>query len=130
MNGNLTKIAALLAFIIGAMAIFSGGQVVLGKIQDYYVIGWLPIYNFIVGLLSAFFIAIIIWRGSKIALLATIATFASHAMVMLVLQTSYQDVVASESIKAMTIRIAVWLIILALMIIQARKDKRIPNYGF
>jgi hypothetical protein len=130
MNDKLTKIAALLAFIIGAMAIFSGGQVVLGKVQDYYVIDWLPIYNLIVGLLSAFFTAFIIWRGSKIALPVVIATLAVHATVMLVLQTAYRDVVAFESIRAMTIRIAAWLIILALMLIQARKDKRIPNYGY
>jgi hypothetical protein len=130
MKSKLTKTAAVITFIIGAMAIFAGGQVLLGKIQDYYVIDWLPVYNLIVGLISAFFTAIIIWIGSKIALLAAIATFASHTMVMLVLLTAYRDVVASESIKAMIVRIAVWLIILALMIVQARKDKRIPNYGY
>ncbi|MCA9900903.1 MAG: hypothetical protein H6654_07965 [Ardenticatenaceae bacterium] len=129
MNGKLTKIAAVLAFIIGAMAIFAGGQVVLGKVMDYYVIDWLPIYNLIVGLISTFFIAIIIWRGSKMALPATAVVLVSHATVMLILQTAYRDVVASDSIRAMTIRITAWLIILALMISQARKDKRISNYG-
>jgi hypothetical protein len=49
---TLSKVAAGLAFIIGAMAIFAGGQVLLGRDPGYYVIGWLPIYNFVMGVLS------------------------------------------------------------------------------
>ena len=128
MNTKLRKIAAAIAFIIGAMSIFAGAQVVLfGKIMDYYVIDWLPVYNLIIGIISAFFTAIVIWRGSKIALPAAIATLISHSIVMVILQTAYQDVVAPDSIKATTVRIILWLIILVLMIVQARQDKRAPN---
>lgn len=123
MNSKVTKTAAVLAFIIGAMAIFAGGQVLLGKAMDYYVIDWLPIYNFTLGLISAGFTAVVIWKSSKIAMPAAWATFASHATVMLILQTAYRDVVAPDSIVAMTVRIVAWVIILALMSIQARKDK-------
>lgn len=130
MKSKLTKAAAVITFIIGAMAIFAGGQVVMGKIMDYYVIDWLPVYNLTVGLISAFFTAVIIWKGSKIALPVAIATFASHAAVMLILQTAYRDMVAPDSIQAMTLRLVVWLIILALMVIQVRKDKRIPQLGY
>jgi len=50
---SLNKIAAGLSFIIGAMAVVAGGQVILlGEQMDYYVIGWLPNYNFVVGLIS------------------------------------------------------------------------------
>lgn len=123
MNSIYRKIAAGLAFIIGAMAIFAGGQVLLGKSMDYYVIDWLPIYNVIAGLVSAFITAILIWKGSKFAKPAVIGTLASHGIVMLVLQTSYRDLVASDSIKAMTVRLVVWLIILSLMIVQTKKNK-------
>lgn len=123
MTSKFTKAAAVITFIIGAMAIFAGGQVVLGKMMDYYVIDWLPVYNLTVGLISAFFTAIIIWKGSKLALPVAIGTFAIHAAVMLILQTAYRDVVAPDSIQAMTVRLIVWLIILALLIIPARKDK-------
>jgi hypothetical protein len=34
MNAILSKTAALLAFVIGAMAIFAGGQVLLGQLPD------------------------------------------------------------------------------------------------
>jgi len=40
---------------------------------------------------------------------------------MLVIQTAYRDVVATDSIMAMTIRMTVWIIILALMYFQSQK---------
>ena len=124
MNSIYRKIAAAIAFAIGAMSIFAGGQVVLGKIMDYYVIDWLPIYNLIVGIISVFITAILIWKGSKFAMPAAIGTFVSHSAVMLVLQMAYREVVAPDSIKAMTVRIVLWVIILTLMILQSRKDKQ------
>ena len=127
MNTKLTKIASVLAFIIGVMAIFAGGQVVLGKVMDYYVIDWLPIYNLTAGLVSALFTAVVIWKGSKIAMTAAIATFATHAVVMVVIQTAYQDVVASDSIKAMTVRMIFWVLILSLMMVEKKKNKNISN---
>jgi hypothetical protein len=108
------------------MAIFAGGQVMLGKIMDYYVIDWLPIYNFIVGIISIF-AAIIIWKGSKIVMPVAIAILASNVTVMLILLTTYRDVVAPDSIKAMTVRIVAWIIILVLIIVQARRDKSVPT---
>lgn len=40
MKANLNKIASVLAFIIGAMAAVAGGQVLVGKTPEYYVINW------------------------------------------------------------------------------------------
>ena len=127
MKSTYQKIAAVLAFIIGAMAIFAGGQVLLGKVMDYYVIDWLPVYNLIAGLVSSFVTAILIWKGSKYAMSAAVGIFAVHGIVMLVLQTAYRDLVAPDSIKATTVRLVVWLIILTLMIVQARKNKEASN---
>ena len=115
------RIAALLALVIGAMAIFAGGQVLVGKIPDYYVIDWLPIYNFTLGILSVFVTAILIWRRSRYALPAAVATLSLHVFVMLFLQIGYGDVVANDSIMAMTIRITVWIIILALLFFASRR---------
>ena len=49
MNSKLSKVAAILAWIIGVMSVIAGGKVLLGAPPDYYVVDWLPIYNFIVG---------------------------------------------------------------------------------
>jgi hypothetical protein len=123
MNRTLTRIAAILAFIIGAMAIVAGGQVLLGKVPDYYVIGWLPIYNFTMGVLTDGFIAFLIWNNNKWAMPAAIGTFSAHAIVMLILQTAYREVVAPDSVVAMSVRLAVWLVILALLYFQSRRVK-------
>ncbi len=121
MKINLNKIAAILAFIIGAMAVFAGGQVLLGNLPDYYVINWLPVYNYTVGILTIFVTAILIWSRHRLAMPIAIATFGIHTLVMLILQTSYQDVVAIDSIVAMTVRMTIWIIILAMLYTQARR---------
>lgn len=126
MTSRLTKAAAILAFAIGAMAIFAGGQVLLGRVPDYYVISWLPLYNYTVGVITFLFTAVVIWKGSKFALPAALATLSMHTIVMIVLQTAYSDVVAQDSILAMTLRIVVWIIILAPMLFQLRKNKSAP----
>ena len=125
MKINYRKIAAAFAFIIGGMAVFAGGQVVLGKVMDYYVIDWLPIYNLIAGFISLLISATLIWKDSKYAMPLAISTLASHGIVMLILQVAYRDVVAPDSIKAMIVRIVAWVIILSLMLAQKRKDKQL-----
>ena len=123
---KLNKIAAALAVIIGAMAVFAGGQVILlGKEMNYYVIDWLPYYNFIVGLITIFVTAVLIWKDSGYAMPAAIATFVAHAIVMVILQTAYKDVVAPDSIRAMTVRLVVWAVILALMYLHSRREKQV-----
>ncbi len=123
MKTNLNKIAAVIAFIIGAMAVFAGGQVLLGKLPDYYVINWLPVYNYTVGILTIFVTAILIWSRHRLAIPAAIATFGIHTLVMLVLQTSYRDVVAIDSIVAMTVRMTIWIIILVILYSQAHQKQ-------
>lgn len=117
---NLDRIAAVLALIIGAMAIFAGGKVLLGNDPGYYVINWLVVYNFVIGLISAFVTAILIWKRSRYALPAAIATLSLHALVMLTILIGFGNVVAKDSIVAMTIRIVVWAIIVGLLIVARR----------
>ena len=120
MKIKLNKIASILAFIIGAMAVFAGGQVLLGQMPDYYVIDWLPIYNFSAGVVACLVTAILIWRNHKYAIPASIATLGFHIIVMVFLQTSYHSVVAPDSIRAMTIRIITWAVILTIIFVQSR----------
>jgi len=120
---KLHKIAAILAFIIGAMAIFAGGQVIfLGKVMDYHVISWLPYYNFTMGVISFLVTAILIWKNHRYAMPAAVATLATHVTIVLVLLTAYNGVVAAESLKAMTVRITVWVLIVALLYLDRRKN--------
>ncbi|PKO13366.1 MAG: hypothetical protein CVU39_19370 [Chloroflexi bacterium HGW-Chloroflexi-10] len=123
MKTILTKIASILAFIIGGMAVFAGAQVLLGNDPGYYVINWLPIYNYTIGILTVFITSIFIYTNNRFAQLAAIGTFSLHAFVMLILLVAYRSIVAPDSIRAMTIRLIAWVIILGLMFIQARKNK-------
>lgn len=125
----MNKVASALAFIIGMMAVFAGGQVLLGKVPDYYVINWLPLYNYTIGVLTVFITALLIWTNNKLALPAAIATFLIHAIIMFILQIAYRDVVAIDSVVAMTIRLTTWFMILALMFFQVRKNKMILERG-
>jgi len=121
----LYKIAAVIALIIGAMAVFAGVKVLLGQDPGYYVINWLPVYNYTVGILTVCVTAVLIWRNSKLALALAVTTISAHALVMIILQTAYRDVVAPDSIRAMTVRLVVWAIILVLMFIQRSKKTEV-----
>jgi hypothetical protein len=125
MNTTLNKIAAILAFVIGAMAVFSGGKTLLGNIPDYYVINWLPLYNYTIGVLTVFVTAPLIWINSKVSVPAAITTFILHALIMFILQVAYADVVAMDSVVAMAIRLGTWFIILALTFLKMKKQKHI-----
>lgn len=126
MKTILNKIASVLALVIGGMAIFAGIQVLLGNDPGYYVINWLPVYNYTAGILTVFITAILIWTNHCLALPVAITTIGIHAAVMVILQTAYRDVVAPDSIRAMTVRLVVWAVILGLMIAQARARKVQP----
>ena len=114
MNALLARIAAVLAVIIGLMAVFAGGRVLLGTLPDYYVIDWLPIYNFSMGAITLV-TAVLIWRRSRYALPAAGVTLAGHALIMLILLAAYRSVVAPDSLMAMTVRIVAWVAILGLL---------------
>lgn len=121
MNITFNRIASIIAFIIGGMAIFAGGKVLLGNDPGYYVINWLPLYNYTIGILTVFLTTPLIWMGSGQAKSTAIITFSLHVAVMLLLQTAYREVVAPDSIRAMTLRLLVWATILALMFFQSRR---------
>jgi hypothetical protein len=60
-------------------------------------------------------VPVLIWKNSRYAWPAAVATLSAHILVMLSLLVAYRDVVAPDSLMAMTVRIVVWLIILALL---------------
>ena len=118
----LNKIASILAFLVGGLSIFAGALAMTGWEPGYFVLNWLPVYNFIMGVLTVFIPTILIWKNSKYAMPAAIATFSIHATVTLLLLTVFRDTVAANSIGAMIFRLVTWLIILALMIFQSRRQ--------
>ena len=123
------KTATILSFIIGAMAVFIGVRVAfMGQKMPYYVIGWLPVYNLILGLLTVSLSTILIWKKSRFAIPISIATLISHSLVTLFLLTAYNSTVSVFSLVAMLIRIVFWVIILRLLLLY-KKEISLENKG-
>ena len=125
MKRSITKIAAVLSLIIGAMAIFAGGKVLLGIMPDYYVIDWLPLYNYTAGVLTVAVTAVLLWKNHRYGRSAAVAVFSAHALVLGILLAAYRPVVASDSLRAMVVRLVVWTIILALLFFGTRVSDRV-----
>ena len=117
------KTAGVLAFVVGALSIFAGGMAMHGWNPGYSVLGWLPVYNFVMGALTVFIPAILLWRESCHAGASALIFFGVHAGATVLLLLTFRDVVATQSILAMTFRLAVWLVILVLIRASAQKTK-------
>jgi hypothetical protein len=87
----------------------------------YFVLNWLPVYNFIMGVLTVFIPSILIWRESRSAMPIAIAFFGIHAVILLVLLFEFLGRVATQSILAMLFRLAVWIVIFGVMYFARRR---------
>ncbi len=116
----LNKIAAVLALLIGAMSIPAGWKAMRGWNPGYSVLAWLPIYNFTLGVLTVLVPVVLLWADSRWAMLAALAIFVVHALVLIFLLTIFRGRVAPQSLKAMAFRLGVWIVILVLMLLQSR----------
>ena len=107
------KIAATVAVLFSLLTIVEGSQVLLGLIQQEYIVFTpLLIYNIamaIVGLL----IGGMIWVNHKNALTITSIVTALHLIVLIVVAVIFisDGPVAMHSLQAMAIRSVVWLAI-------------------
>lgn len=123
MKTTLDRIASVLAFAIGVMAVYAGGKVLMGRIPDWSVLSWLPLYNYTLGLLIVMIAVPLLWKGGRSSLATAIVTLSINAGVLILLQTAFDGRVAAESIRAMTQRVAVWLVILVLALVGSRVRK-------
>jgi len=116
---SLNQIASILAFLVGIMSIVAGGKAMQGWNPGYSVLSWLPVYNFMMGIL-AIIPAVLLWINHRYALAASVATLGIHTLVLLLLLSTFRGEVAFQSIAAMIFRLAVWIVILGLVFFQAR----------
>lgn len=114
------QIASLLAFLVGIMSIVAGGKAMQGWNPGYSVLTWLPVYNFVMGILTLI-PAVLIWTNHRYAMISSIVTFGIHAIVLLILFIAFRNTVAYQSLAAMMFRLVVWITILALMYFQTQK---------
>jgi hypothetical protein len=111
----MLNIAAVLAFFLGGFSIAAGAMAMRGWNPGYSVLGWLPVYNFAMGILTILIPAILIWRGSSYAMTSAVVFCVIHAGVTALLLLAFRETVAIQSLLAMTFRVVVWFVILALL---------------
>lgn len=104
------KTAAILALLIGGISVIAGSKVLLGlDVKNYTVFNCLIIYNIILGIISMI-VAFLIWKNLKSSKKMTITILASHTLVLTYLYF-FSEAVALESIKAMSFRVSIWIVI-------------------
>ncbi len=111
---KITQIIALvLAGAIGIMSIISGSMVLLGLREvGYTVLIGLVIYNVALGVLSVI-TGFLIWKNFMFSRKLISLILISHATVLAYLYF-FSDAVAIESLKAMTFRVGIWVLIFIL----------------
>lgn len=130
----LIKMAATVAVIFSILTIVEGSKVLFGITQqDYIVFTPLLIYNVIMSLLGLFTGALIWVNHKKILTFTSILTVLHLCVLVVVAIILISDgPVAMHSVKAMTIRSAVWLAITLVMwktnqLIEISSKKIIAN---
>lgn len=105
-------IAAAVAALFGVATLFAGGRVLLGADPGYMVFRPLLIYNTTMGV--AYLAAgITIWSSANRGRYAAGAIFLLNLLVLsgIILLFSTGGAVAMDSLRAMTLRAVVWLVL-------------------
>ena len=111
MKNIIEKIAAVIAFFIGLIAVIAGTRVLLGfSVPGYTVLPMLVSYNVFAGLVSII-AGILIWKRHRLAVLLSGIIAGGHIGVLISLLTIFNTIVAQASIKTMIIRSVVWIIL-------------------
>ena len=117
------KIAAVIALLIGMMSVLVGTRVLMGmSTPEYHVMDWLVVYNVFAGIISIA-VSILIWKEYWRAFTASVLIAASHIIVLVLLILAFNEITAIESIKAMTFRSTIWIIIILLSIKPKNQTK-------
>jgi hypothetical protein len=105
-------IVIAVAVLFGAVTLFAGGQVLLGSDPGYQVFGPLLIFNTAMGL--AYLAAgVAVWRSANAGRNAAAAIFLLNLLALVGILVIYRSGggVAVDSLRAMTFRTVVWLVL-------------------
>ncbi len=105
-------LVAGVAALFGVITLFAGGRVLLGADPGYEVFRPLLVYNTAMGL--AYLAAgVAVWRSVRAGRSAAGAIFALNLFVLVSILLVYRGggAVAVESLRAMTLRTVVWLVL-------------------
>jgi len=112
-------IPTFLAALIGGLSVLAGTSVLL-KITapNYQVLEWLVVYNVVLGVVSLF-VAYKIWITNDIK--SPVVVLGIHILILAILLTVFADVVAIDSLRAMSFRIVIWGVIISINYFNKQK---------
>lgn len=110
----IEKALILVAILFGLATIFAGSRVLLGSDPGYIVYRPLLIYNTVMGIFYILAGSVALHSVKK-GMLAAALIFFLNLLVLLAIYSLYQEggAVAIDSLRAMTLRTAVWLLLFA-----------------
>jgi len=109
----MTKnILVTVAVLFGLLTIFAGTRVLLGSNPGYIVFRPLLIYNTVMGIMYAA-AGIVAWRNIKQGMYMAATIFVLNLIVLTAIFFLYTDgsLIAVDSLRAMTLRTGVWLVL-------------------
>ena len=107
----LIKIVAAIAFIVGLMTTITGTRALAGLFDPgYTTFTQLLVYNVSMGVVSVV-AAFFIWIKHRWAIGLSGLITVGHILVLLFLITVFNDIIATQSIKAMIFRSVIWIVI-------------------
>ena len=117
-------LAAAVAVLFGFVTLFAGGRVLLGSDPGYEVFRPLLLYNTAMG--AAYLAAgVIVWHSVNAGRYAAGAIFLLNLLVLVGILVVYRSdgAVAVDSLRAMTLRTVVWLVLFLAVswLVRARK---------
>ena len=117
-------LAAAVAVLFGLATLFAGGRVLLGSDPGYEVFRPLLLYNAAMGV--AYLAAgVTVWRSVKAGRYAAGAIFLLNLLVLVGIVVVFRSggAVAVDSLRAMTLRTVVWLVLFLTVswLVRARK---------
>ncbi len=116
-NSRINRTVALVAALFGVLTVVSGARVLLGADPGYVVFAPLLYFNTAMGVV---YIAVgwLAWRGQRSAMIGAgaVAGLNSLALMVIAMVAGTGGAIAPTSLGAMTFRVVVWLVLLALLV--------------
>jgi hypothetical protein len=111
-NSTVHVLSAAIAGLFGIATLVAGGRVLLGSDPGYLVFRPLLVYNTAMGI-AYLATGLILWRSSNAGRYASGAIFGLNLLVLFSILVNYRTggPVAVDSVRAMTLRTIVWLVL-------------------
>ena len=121
---TLQKATAIVAIAFGLATVAAGGRVLAGGDPGYVVSLPLLVFNTVMGV-AYIGAGVAAWRNARRGRSAAGAIALLNFLVLLFIVYQYQrgSAVAVDSVRAMTFRTAVWLVLLAAMTLVLRRSR-------